>query len=135
VARLKTRLQTTGGKGWLEPSSLVDYTPDKPALYGNLSYCLLRWSRLWIDESHAEFCAKWGLHLNDPGFDKDLRSLHGRRRQPLRFLRGAVRRIGGDAAVRQVDQVTDWLIDNWLVRRHDFAGAKVDTLRHSKVGT
>lgn len=118
-----------GGKGWLEPSAMVDYAPIPAGLYGNFSYCLLRWSSAWIRESHLGFCAKWGVQPSDAVFQDDLRSLHSRRRRPVRYLRAAVRRIGGHAAMTWLDEWADWFIENLLRRFHERRGLRITTLR------
>ena len=115
-----------GAKGWLEPDSIVDYAPDTPAAFGNFSYCLVRWCRRWIDQSHQEFCLKWGIRMDDPALDPDLHSLHLRRRKPLRYVRGAIRRAMGNGALRRFDASCDWLVDRWSARYEGLPRVRID---------
>lgn len=104
-----------GGCGWLEPASIVDYSPEAAGKIGNFTYCLLRWCRPWIEESLEAFCTKWELNPADPVFLPDLRSLHERRRLPLNHVRTVFRKVGGNSLVHMLDRFSDLAV-NFLLR-------------------
>jgi glycosyltransferase involved in cell wall biosynthesis len=122
-------IAANNGTGWLEPRAVVDYLPNSAGSYGNLSYGLLRWSRSWIEESHEAFCTKWHLQSNDPGFRRDLRSLHGRRRRAFGTARRGLSRIGAEAILKHLDAVTDWTVDTVLRPYHESSKLKVRVCR------
>ena len=123
-----------GGIGWLEPSSIVDYVPDRAMSLDNLIYHLLRWNRTWIDESLQHFCAKWGIDPDDPALVPDLESLHSRRRRPTLHVRMLARKLGGDVAVSRVDTWTDALVEATLRKRHDLAPPRAEISRFASAG-
>jgi len=108
-----------GGTGWLEPAAVVFYLFDRATKPANAGYHLVRWSRAWIDESLDGFCTKWRLRPDDPGLAASLDSLHGRRRRPLRYLRGLAWRLAHQAGTDYVDRVADRWVDGVLCKRLD----------------
>jgi GT2 family glycosyltransferase len=108
-----------GGSGWLEPGAVVDYVIDRPAALANAPYHAIRWSRHWLDESLAGFCAKWGLDPADPALAEDLRSLHERRRRPFHPVRGLIDRLARGRGLGAVDRFADAVTDGfarWIDR-------------------
>jgi hypothetical protein len=115
-----------GGQGWLEPSAVVDYVIDRPTAPANAPYHAVRWSRRWIDESLAGFCAKWGLDPADPALASDLESLHHRRRRPFLPARRRIERLARGRGLGAVDRLADALIDRFA-RRIDRRLPRVET--------
>jgi hypothetical protein len=114
------------GVGWLEPSSIVDYIPDRATSLDNVPYHLLRWSRAWIDESLERFCAKWGISPDEPALAPSLESLHSRRRRPAVHLRALARKVAGEKAVSHLDAWLDSLVDATLRKRHELTPPRVE---------
>jgi GT2 family glycosyltransferase len=105
-----------GGTGWIVPASVVEYVSDRAGAPSNLIYHALRWSRPWVEESLTAFCTKWGLSPDDPVLIRDLRFVNARRRKPLHYIRGAIRRTAGRGLVSRFDRLSDWLIEKTFAR-------------------
>ena len=58
-----------GGRIFVEPRSRVIYDPDARLRFGDLPYCMLRYSPVWVKPSLERFADKWGVDYG-PGHEE-----------------------------------------------------------------
>jgi GT2 family glycosyltransferase len=115
---LSMAIKQAGGQIYIEPRSVVTYTSPPEFRWSDLAFFLLRWSTRWNRQSIHAFSSKWGLGDSEDSWQKqhfEWLERHRRMyldRPPIRYVRGALRRLWGQERQDRMDT----LVDRWITR-------------------